>query len=93
MRDAIFILFVVFLLLGLTAIRYRKQVVAMIRIHRMIKNANSPNGSNERQIRNDGATQLVNCAKCGVWVPQNTAIVFPNNLHYCSMKCLAMSKS
>ena len=91
MRDALFILFVIFLLLALTAIRYRKQVIAMIRIHRMMKNAAGSQA--EKQIRNDGSTKLVNCAKCGVWVPQNTAIVFPGNQHYCSMKCLAVSKN
>ena len=93
MRDALFIIFVIFLLLALSAVRYRKQVVAMIRIHRMLKNGQMQAGPGERQIPKDGSTQLVNCAKCGVWVPLDSAIVFPNKMNYCSTECLATSKT
>ena len=42
MRDAIFILFVALILLGITAIKYRKQIAGMIGVARMLKEAAQP---------------------------------------------------
>lgn len=81
--DIFFILFVAAILLGLTAIRYRRQIAGMIRVARLLKAAKgspglgSPIRSNEK-----GSVQLVNCTKCGVWVPQNKAIKQRNG-YYC----------
>ena len=82
--DIFFIVFVAAILFGLTTIRYRKQITGMIRVARLLKDAKGSTGlgtpirSNEK-----GSVQLVNCAKCGVWVPQNKAIKQRNGF-YCS---------
>jgi len=44
----------------------------------------------EKQIENANPVdvQLVRCAKCGSWIPQNTAMKLSKNNFYCSSKCL-----
>lgn len=88
MKEAFFIIFVVFLLFGLTAIRYRKQIAGLIGLARMLKDAKDAAGQG-RSIRghDQGSVQLVNCAKCGVWVPQNKAIKLRDGYFYCSDIC------
>ena len=49
MKDAIFILFVAFILFGLSAIRYRTQISGMIGFARMLKDAGGmPAHGNQR---------------------------------------------
>ncbi len=93
MQDAIFIIFVVFLLFGLTAIRYRKQIAGMIGLARMLKDAKNAVGQGKAiPGKNQASVQLINCAKCGVWVPQNKARKV-GNIFYCSESCLKMSNA
>ena len=75
MRDAIFILFVAFILFGLTALRYRKQIVGMIGVAKMLKEAkaNVVQGAGNFAREPEKSIPLVNCSKCGVWVPQTKA--------------------
>lgn len=84
MREVFFILFVVFLLLGLTAVRYRKQIAGMIGLARVLKEVKDSVGQN-KSIRGEkqASVQLFNCAKCGVWVPQDKARK-SGDLFYCS---------
>ena len=87
MREAFFILFVIAILVGLTAIRYRKQIVTMMHIWRSLKSMREQT----KQVRPEKAEQLgplVNCAKCGTWVPEQRAIKFPGGIFYCSSNCL-----
>ena len=89
MREAVFILIVIAVLLGLTAIRYRKQIGAMLHIWRSLKSMRQQAG--QRQVQTEKAEQLgplVNCAKCGTWVPEQRAIKFPGGTYYCSSNCL-----
>ena len=89
MREAFFILIVIAVLLGLTAIRYRKQIAAMMHIWRSLKSMREQVG--QPQVPSEKAEQLgplVNCAKCGTWVPEQRAIKFPGGTFYCSSKCL-----
>ena len=75
MREALFILFVTALLFGFTVIRYRKQIAGMIGFARMLKDAKGAAGQSEAiRGRDQSSVQLVNCAKCGVWVPENKAM-------------------
>ena len=90
MREAIFILLVVFGLLALTALRYRKQIAGMIGFARMLKEAkqNITQGSN--QIRGqEKSVPLVNCSKCGIWVPQSKARRV-GDIFFCSDQCVEM---
>jgi len=92
MKEAIFIIFVVFLLAALTAVRYRKQIAGMIGIARMLKE--TKRAVTQRGTKNIAAEPvgipLVNCSKCGVWVPRTKAIKM-RDVYYCSESCLAAS--
>ena len=75
MREAIFIIFVILLLLGLTALRYRKQIAGLIGLAKMLQDVKNSAGSIGREKRGKGPSlQLVNCSQCGVWVPANKII-------------------
>jgi hypothetical protein len=76
MKEALFILVVVFVLAALTAVRYRKQISGMIGFARMLKEAkqNITQGSTTRLRPEEKGIPLVNCSKCGVWIPQSKAI-------------------
>jgi hypothetical protein len=75
MREALLILGVVVILFALTAIRYRRQIYGIIGIARMLKEAKDGIAAGPNQIRNgkEKGDSLVNCSKCGVWVPRNRA--------------------
>lgn len=94
MRDAIFILFVALILLGITAIKYRKQIAGMIGFARMLKEAAQPRPNGQRSVPGDAGNSipLVNCTKCGVWVPQNKARKV-GDLFFCSDVCVQMQRS
>ncbi|MFZ1700508.1 MAG: PP0621 family protein [Pyrinomonadaceae bacterium] len=86
MRETLFILFVILVLLGLTAIRYRKTIAGLLGVAKMLKEAK--NAATGNTIGGEPASvQLVNCAKCGVWVPQAKAIRQREGVFYCSTNC------
>ena len=93
MREAFFILLIVGVLLGLTAIRYRKQIAGMIGLARMLKDAKQNISEGSNSIRGDDGKSipLVNCSKCGVWVPQTKARKV-GDVFYCSDECSQMQK-
>ena len=85
MKEALFILFVVFLLFGFTAIRYRKQIAGMIGFARMLKDAKESAGqTGSIRTPDQASVQLVHCAKCGVWVPEHKAIKLRDENYYCA---------
>ncbi len=88
MREAFFILLVVFVLLALTAIRYRKQIAGMIGLARMLKQAkrSATESSKAFPANPEKSTQLVNCSKCDIWVPQKKAVKFREGF-ICSDVC------
>ena len=92
MREAIFILLVVSLLAALTALRYRKQIAGILGLARALKDAKDAVGQS-RAISSDEKTSipLVNCSKCGVWVPQNKARKV-GEIFYCSDECVQLQK-
>ena len=87
MREAIFILIVIVVLLGLTAVRYRKQIKAMIGLARKLKELKEGAGLGGSAVKNDRPVALVNCSSCGVWIPQDR-ILKAKNKAYCSDACL-----
>ena len=88
MREAIFILLVLFVLLGLTAIRYRKQIAGMIGLAHMLKQAKRSAAERSKTFpaNAEKSTQLVNCSKCDIWVPQNKVVKFREG-YICSNVC------
>ena len=94
MKEALVILAVILVLLALTAVRYRKQIAGIIGVARMLRDAKrSVEGSRPDLPQGNAASvQLVNCSKCGVWVPESKARKV-GNTYYCSDTCLAGSRS
>ncbi|MBX3245147.1 MAG: hypothetical protein KF685_11905 [Acidobacteria bacterium] len=92
MREAIFILLVIAVLLGLTAFRFRKQIWAVYQVWRTIKSVRDLNsGDRKEQIPNaKGTEQLVKCVKCGSWVPKNRSVDLGSAV-YCSSACIEKS--
>jgi hypothetical protein len=91
MREAIVILIVIFLLFALTAIRYRRQIAGAIRVWRMFK-AMRDQTTNRDQPEIPAAEKnmgrLVNCGKCGKWIPEVNALRLSGNSYFCSAVCL-----
>ncbi len=87
MRELFFILLVILVLLALTAVRYRKQIAGMIGLAKMLKEAKDAATPGSALRGEKGSVQLVNCAACGVWVPQNKAIKKQEGFFYCSNEC------
>ena len=87
MREFIFILIVILVLLALTAIRYRKGIAGILGVAKMLKEAKEAASGTKAMGGEKPSVQLVNCAKCGVWVPQNKAIKRGEGFFYCSESC------
>ena len=89
MKEFFFILLVIAVLLAFTAFRYRKQIAAVYKIWTLLRGGQG-GGSIGRM--NEAADiekgPLVNCAKCGDWVPETTAIRLGTRVFYCSSACL-----
>ena len=89
MREAFVILIVLAVLVGLTAIRYRKQIAAMMHIWRSLKSMRQQ--AAQRQVQPEKPEDLgplVNCSKCGTWVPEQRGIKLRGGTFYCSSNCL-----
>lgn len=86
MREVVLILIVIIVLFGLTLIRYRKQIAGMIGLARTLKELRDGGGSSIGTKESRQAVSLVNCSKCGVWIPENRALRV-RNLYFCSAAC------
>ena len=91
MKELLFIFVVLVVIVALTAVRYRRQIMGMFRIWRslqamrqQIKQKTNENAPPE----NAGGGPLVSCAKCGTWVPEQRAIKLRGGIVYCSSACL-----
>lgn len=91
MREILIILLVIAVLVGLTAIRYRRQIVAAIKIWRSLKAMKqqmTERSASSTPKESVSAGPLVNCARCGTWVPEQRAIRLRGGGTYCSAECL-----
>jgi type II secretory pathway pseudopilin PulG len=88
MREILFVLIVVLVLLALTAIRYRKQIAGMIGIARMLRQAKRSAAERVQTFPKEtqATNPLVNCSKCDIWVPQGKAVRFRDGF-ICSKVC------
>jgi hypothetical protein len=94
MREAFFVLLVIAVLLAFTAFRYRRQIAAVYKFWGVLKDArkNIPQPQmNEHAESRTGP--LVNCAKCGNWVPESAAIRLGTRVFYCSSSCVEKAAS
>ncbi len=92
MREALIILLVIAVLLCLTAFRYRRQILTVHKIWKMLRSARqfpSTETENDREPFIESGSnggQLVNCSKCGDWVPEASAIKL-GRAYFCTTAC------
>ena len=72
----IFIALVVLALLALTAVRYRKQISGIIGVAKLLNEAKNAQAQAQAMNRRPepSSVQLINCSKCGVWVPEKKTV-------------------
>lgn len=94
MREAIFILLVLLVLAGLTAYRYRRQLMAVLEVYRTIRTIRDRVPTGRAEVADEPARggPLVNCQRCGTWVPEEQAVRLGRSAVYCSTKCLETSR-
>jgi hypothetical protein len=94
MREVLLILVVIVGLLVLTAVRYRKQIAGVLGVARMLREAKRSASETSRSVQGDNVrdNRLVNCAKCGVWVPEVKALR-SGKLFFCSDECFVAVKA
>lgn len=95
MREALFILLVLLALAGLTAYRYRRHIRGALDLYRTLKTIRGRTSSSRSEIPAEPASKgpLVNCQKCGTWVPEESAVRLGRSAFYCSTKCLETSRA
>lgn len=92
MKEAFFILLVLIVLAALTGYRYRRQIGAMMQFWRTLRTMQQGPRPGDRIADEPAAAgPLVNCPKCGKWVPEEKAIKLGRSAYYCSTKCLEAS--
>ncbi len=93
MREALFILVVLLALAGLTAYRYRRQLMTLLNLWRTLQTIRQTGRPTNNRIQEEpvAAGPLVNCPKCGTWVSEEKAIKLGRSAYYCSTKCLEAS--
>jgi hypothetical protein len=92
MRETFFILAVIAVLFGLTALRYRKQIMAFVRFSRMLKEARSGDLSSNTGKREIEPKTLVKCSRCGTWVPEGR-VRRSGAESFCSTECIKAARN
>lgn len=93
MTKFLIVLFILLVVFGLLALRYRKQIQMALYLLRMFRKMRgmSSAATEEKQIEkteNTANVQLVKCARCGTWIPQTKALNLRSKTFYCSAKCM-----
>jgi hypothetical protein len=92
MTKILVILFILIVVSGLVALRYRKQIQMGLYVLRMFRKMRRMNSApEEKQIEKTETTsdvQLVKCARCGKWIPQSKALNLRSKTFYCSANCM-----
>jgi len=89
MKAFLFILVAICILLALTAFRYRKGIMAVIRVSRMVKQASlQGRESNLAEVKTKMSSPLVRCSRCGTWVPKDRARTIGSGSYFCSTECI-----
>lgn len=87
MRETLFILGILVVLLLLTAIRYRKQIAGAIGFARALKDIRSgPTIGGERAVGS-----LVKCTDCGIRIPESNAVSLGSGRYRCGRECSKVS--
>lgn len=93
MKEALFILLIILGLFALTAFRYRSRIRALLEFWRVVRSLQTrhPQNITARPEKQDTTGNLVNCGKCGTWIPESQAITLGGTSVFCSVKCLESS--
>lgn len=94
MREALFILLIIAILAAVTAYKYRRQIKAVREFWRMAKGVREMQTQARREVEEPKPAapgKLVNCSKCGTWVPEDRAIRLGRTSVFCSSNCLERS--
>ena len=94
MKEALFILVVIAVMAALTAYRYRRQIRTMREFWRMAKGMRQMHTHARREVEEAkpvATGKLVNCSKCGTWIPEERAIRLGRTSAFCSSNCLEKS--
>lgn len=93
MREALFILLVLLGLVALTAFRYRRQIKAVMEFWRMARSMRElqTKAAQPLEEKTEVSEKLVNCSKCGTWIPEGRAITLGKSSVFCSAECLERS--
>ncbi len=84
MREALFILAILAVLLLLTVVRYRKQISGGIGFAKALKEAHRrPEVAGERS-----AGALVECSRCGIRIPESKAVSLGRGVYRCDRECV-----
>lgn len=78
---------IIFVLLAYLSVRYRRQILFLIRIVRMLKEGTA----RREQVpleREQARGRLVKCASCGNWVPEASALRVPGSAPFCTPACV-----
>ena len=89
MRELLIILVVVAVLVGLTAFRYRKQIIAVYQFWAALRSIQQKNAKPQVDGSGpEGTGPLVNCSRCKTWTSETTAIRLGTRTYYCSAACM-----
>ncbi|HSI88759.1 MAG TPA: hypothetical protein VK918_06865 [Pyrinomonadaceae bacterium] len=87
MREAIFILIVLLIVIGLTLYKYRRQVGFALEVWRMLRKMRTGSDKKLDASAETPKGPLINCTRCGTWVPAGSAIKL-GGASYCSARCV-----
>lgn len=79
------------IIIVLIASHYRRQIQMAIYVWRMFRKMRQAGKSEDKQIEtkeDSKNTQLIRCAKCGTWTPQQNALNLRSGVYYCSANCM-----
>ena len=91
MKELLIILLVILVLLALTAVRFRRQIMAMLQVWRMLRAMKNAGKTAPDEIPAKPAadqSELVSCARCKTWKPRSESLKFSRGTFYCSTQCV-----
>jgi hypothetical protein len=89
MREAFFVLIVIGVLLALAALRYRRQIGAVLHIYRTLRSTREAGRTTSAVFPGRAASgKLARCPKCGTWTDEGRSIKIGRNEFYCSPECV-----
>ncbi|MGC2234664.1 MAG: hypothetical protein WA584_00700 [Pyrinomonadaceae bacterium] len=92
MTKFLVVLFILIVVFGLVALRYRKQIQMALYVLRMFRKmrqmSKAPEEKQIEKTESANDSQLVKCARCGTWIPQSKALNLRSKTFYCSANCM-----